>query len=78
MAWAKNIDRRKFPRDAWVMTSWNNQARKWFCALFPNAQAADDDPIAVGQGDDPLEATLAMCIDLGALSETGEWKAPTP
>lgn len=74
MGWLKEIDRSKFPRDAWVMCSWNKQARKWFCALFPNAETTDDLPIAVGEGDDPLEAMLAMAVDLGALDETGEWR----
>lgn len=74
MAWIKEIDRSKFPRDAWVMCSWNKQARKWFCALFPNAESADDDPIAAGEGNDPLEAMLALSVALGALSDTGEWR----
>lgn len=73
MAWLKQIDRSKLPRNAWVMTSWNSNARKWFCALWPNPETTDDPALAVGQGDDPLEAMLAMCIDLGAIAETGEW-----
>lgn len=75
MSWAKQIDRTKFPRDGWVMCSWNRNARKWFCALFPNAETSDDPPIAAGQGDDPLEAMLSMCIDLGAMADTGEWSS---
>lgn len=74
MSWVKSIDREKFPRNGWVMTSWNGSARKWFCALFPNAEESDDPAIAVGMGDDPLEAMLAMCVDLGALSDTGNWQ----
>ena len=73
MSWIKNIDRSKFSREAWVMTSWNKPARKWFCAIFPDG-GVEGDPIAVGQGDDPLEAMLAMCIDLGAVADTGEFK----
>lgn len=73
MAWTKAIDRTKFPRDAWVMCSWSENAGKWFCALFPTQE--DDEPSAAGQGDDPLEAMLAMCIELGAVADTGEWKS---
>ena len=76
MTWAKKIDRSKFPRAAWIMTSWNANARKWFCAAF--ASQDDDTAMAAGQGDDPLEAMLAMCIDIGALTEMGEWHPAPP
>lgn len=72
MSWAKSIDRSKFPLEAWVMTSWNANARKWFCVIF--ASQDDDTVLAAGQGDDPLEAMLSACIDIGALSEKGEWR----
>jgi hypothetical protein len=72
MTWTKQIDRSKFPLSAWVMCSWHPKARKWFCALFPNT-GTDDDPLACGEGDNPFEAMLSMCISLGALSESGVW-----
>lgn len=73
MGWTKQIDRTKFDRNGWVMCSFNRPTRKWICAMFPNAEATDDDPVAAGEGDDPLEAMLAMCLKLGAIAETGEW-----
>lgn len=68
----KKIDRSKFPRTAWVMCSWNRDARKWFCAIFPDAATTDKPPLASGEGDDPLTAMLAMCINLGAIADGGE------
>jgi hypothetical protein len=56
-----------------VISSFNQNARKWFCAYWHD-QDSSNEPNAAGEGDDPFEAMLHMCIDLGALAETGEWK----
>lgn len=73
MSWAKRIDRRKFDRKGGLFCSWSQDARKWFCAWFPDWNGEGiDEALAAGQGDDPLEAVIAMCVDLGALAESGE------
>jgi hypothetical protein len=75
MTWTKQIDRTKFPRDTYVVIGWSKPARKWFAALCHN-DAPDDAPsLATGEGNDPMEAMIALAIDAGALADTGEWKA---
>lgn len=63
----REIDRTKFPRSAFIVTSWSADARKWFCAMF--ASADSDTVLAAGQGGDPFEAMLSMCIELGAVTD---------
>lgn len=75
MTWAKSIDRTKFDRRGMAAVSFHKESRKWFCAYWHIADI-EDPPDATGAGADPLEAMLAMCIDLGAMAETGEWIEP--
>lgn len=72
MTWAKQIDRTKFARDGMVVASFDKKCRVWRCAIFGEG-VPDDDPLAVGEGRDPLEAMLSMCVALGAIADTGEW-----
>jgi hypothetical protein len=75
MTWTKQIDRTKFPRDTYVAIGWLKRDRKWIAALC-HVDAPDDAPsLATGEGNDPIEAMLALAIDAGALADTGEWKA---
>lgn len=64
-----SIDRTKFNRKGGIVCSWSPDARKWFCAWFPDwvNDGLSDEPKAAGEGDDPLEAFIAMLEDLGAL-----------
>lgn len=70
MAWIKNIDRTKFPKKGMLMGS--RFGSDWIIGMYPD-QHLDGDPIAKGVGKDPLEAMLALCINLDAIRDTGEW-----
>lgn len=70
MADHSKIDRTKFDRRGMMLTSWNSNTRKWFCAWWPR-QDMNGPPQAAGEGDDPAEAFIAMLVDLRALQPGG-------
>lgn len=74
MSWTKQIDRKKFPRRGMVVGSWDADSRKWRIAMFPEKDT-DCEPTGFGEGADPMEAMLNLCVGLGALADTGEWTA---
>jgi hypothetical protein len=74
MSWLKSVDAGKFPKDGMVLCSWSEDAGAWLCALF-SERTPEDEPVATGQGETPVEAILDMSLSLGAIRDTGVWTA---